>query len=151
LTQYAERAGTSGCTSVSARSPTCIPSHSRMAVTLYGNDSVTLTVEVPRALRGTLVLFIEASALRNPQGARVYVEVYLEGADGREHELGNFTFFGLTGDADKQAFVFALDTVEREALATDVVQVRASMKPFDEKNGDISDVRVDLQAWLEVR
>jgi hypothetical protein len=122
-----------------------------MAVTLFGNDSVTLTVEVPPALRGTPVLFIEASALRNPRGARVYVEVYLEGADGREHELGNFTFFGAPRDGDKQAFAFALDTVEREALASEVVGVRASMKPFDEKNGDISDVRVDLRAWIEVR
>jgi hypothetical protein len=122
-----------------------------MAVTLFGNDSVTLTVEVPPALRGTPVLFVEASALRNPRGARVYVEVCLLGADGREHELGNFTFFGATPDADKQAFVFTLDTVEREALASEVVRVRASMKPFDAKNGDVSDVRVDLQAWIEVR
>ena len=36
-------------------------------------------------------MFVEASALRNPRGARVYVEVYFEGADGREHDLGNFT------------------------------------------------------------
>jgi hypothetical protein len=122
-----------------------------MAVTLYGNDSVTLEVLPPPALRGTPVLFIEASALRNPRGARVYVEICLLGADGREHELGNFTFFGATPDADKQTFVFALDTVEREALVSEVVRVRASMKPFDARNGDISDVRVDLQAWIEVR
>jgi hypothetical protein len=122
-----------------------------MAVTLFGNDSVTLEVEVPPALRGTPVLFIEASALRNPRDARVYVEVSLEGAYGREHELGNFTFFGATPDADKQAFVFSLEAVEREALASEVVRVRASMKPIDAKNGDISDVRVDLQAWIEVR
>jgi hypothetical protein len=81
----------------------------------------------------------------------VYVEVYLEGADGREHELGNFTFFGAAPGVDKQAFVFALDTVESETLASQVVRVRASMKPIDAKNGDISDVRVDLQAWIEVR
>jgi hypothetical protein len=123
-----------------------------MAATLYGNDSVTLTVEVPRALEGTPVLFIEASALRNPRGARVYVEVYLEGADGREHELGNFTFFGMTREADKQAFAFPLEPIQREALAvSEVVRVRATMKPFDARNGDISDVRVDLQAWIEVR
>jgi hypothetical protein len=122
-----------------------------MAVTLYGNDSVTLEVLPPPALRGMPVLYIEASALRNPRGARVYVEICLLGADGREHELGNFTFFGATPDADKQTFVFALDTVEREALASEVVRVRASMKPFDARNGDISDVRVDLQAWIEVR
>ncbi|MDQ3927739.1 MAG: hypothetical protein M3328_01190, partial [Chloroflexota bacterium] len=73
-------------------------------MTLYGNDSVTLTVEVPRAFRGTPVLLIEAWGLRNPWGARVYVEVYLEGADGRKHELGNFTFFGMTRDADEQVF-----------------------------------------------
>jgi hypothetical protein len=122
-----------------------------MAVTLSGNDSVTLTVEVPPALRGTPVLLIETRALRNPRGVRVYVDVYLEGADGREHELGNFTFFGAPRDADKQAFAFPLDAVPREALATEVAQVRASMKPFDARNGDISDVRVDLQAWIEVR
>jgi hypothetical protein len=123
-----------------------------MAVTLSGNDSVTLTVEVPQALRGTPVLFIEASALRNPRGARVYVEVYLEGADGREHELGNFTFFGVTREADKQAFAFPLEPVPHEALAgSEVARVRAAMKPIDASNGDISDVRVDLQAWIELR
>lgn len=124
-----------------------------MAVTLYGNDSITLTVEVPRALEDTPVLFIEASALRNPRGARVYVEVYLEGADGREHELGNFSFFGMTREADEQVFAFALESpVQREALAvSEVVRVRATMKPIDARNGDISDVRVDLQAWIEVR
>jgi hypothetical protein len=123
-----------------------------MAVTLSGNDSVTLRVEVPRVLRGTPVLFVEASALRNPRGARVYVEVYLEGADGREQELGNFTFFGAPRDADKQVFAFALGPVQREALAiSEVARVRASMKPFDARNGDVSDVRVDLQAWIEVR
>ena len=123
-----------------------------MAVTLYGNDSVTLTVEVPSALRGTPVLFVEAQALRNPQGARVYVEVYLEGAGGREHELGNFSFFGMTREADQQVFAFALDAVPREALVgAEVARIRASMKPFDAKNGDVSDVRVDLRAWIEVR
>jgi hypothetical protein len=123
-----------------------------MAVTLYGNDSVTLTVEVPRALQGTPVLFIEASALRNPRGARVYVEVYLEGADGQEHELGDFTFFGMTREADKRAFAFALEPVQREALAvSEVARIRAVMKPIDASNGDISDVRVDLRAWIEVR
>ena len=124
-----------------------------MAVTLYGNDWVTLTVEVSRALEGTPVLFIEASALRNPRGARVYVEVYLEGADGREHKLGNFSFFGMTREADEQVFAFALESpVQREALAgSEVVRVRATMKPFDASNGDISDVGVDLQAWIEVR
>jgi hypothetical protein len=123
-----------------------------MAVTLYGNDSVTLAVEVPPALQGTPVLFVEAWALRNPRGARVYVEVYLEGADGREHELGNFTFFGMTREADKQAFAFPLEPVQRQALAvSEVARVRAAMKPFDTSNGDVSDVRVDLQAWIEVR
>jgi hypothetical protein len=123
-----------------------------MAVTLYGNDSVTLTVEVPRALEGTPVLFVQARALRNPRGARVYVEVSLEGADGREHELGNFSFFGMTREADEQAFVFPLEPIQREALVvSEVVQVQATMKPFDARNGDISDVRVDLQAWIEVR
>ena len=122
-----------------------------MAVTLSGNDSVTLTVEVPPALRGTPVLLIEARALRNPRGARVYVEVHLEGADGREHELGDFTFFGAPRDADKRVFAFALDAVPSEALATEVVRVRASMKPFDAKNDNISYVRVDLRAWIEVR
>lgn len=123
-----------------------------MAVTLYGNDSVTLTVEVPRALEGTPVLFVEARALRNPRGARVYVEVSLEGADGREHELGNFSFFGMTREADEQAFVFPLEPIQREALVvSEVVRVRATMKPFDARNGDISDVQVDLQAWIEVR
>jgi hypothetical protein len=122
-----------------------------MAVTLSGNDSVTLAVEVPPALLGTPVLFIEASALRNPRGARVYVEVYLEGADGREHELGNFTFFGATEDADKLVFAFPIEGAEREALTPEVARVRASMKPFDAKNGNVSDVRVELQAWIEVR
>jgi hypothetical protein len=121
-----------------------------MAVTLFGNDSVRLAVEVPQALRGTQVLFIEASALRNPRGARVYVEVYLEGEDGREHEVGNFTFFGATEDEDKRRFVFALEDVEREALTSEVARIRASMKPFDTNDGDVSDVRVDLQAWMEV-
>ena len=123
-----------------------------MAVTLSGNDSVTLTVEVPRALQGTPVLFVEASALRNPRGARVYVEVGLEGADGREHELGSFTFFGAPRGADKQVFAFTLEPVQREALAiSEVARVRASMKPFDARNGDVSDVRVALQSWIEVR
>src|SRR5215212_3569447 len=112
-----------------------------MAVTLFGNASVTLAVEVPPGLRDTPVLFIEASALRNPRGARVYVEVYLEGEDGREYELGNFTFFGATAVEDKRRFVFALDTVEREALPSEVARVRASMKPFDTNDGDVSDVR----------
>ena len=123
-----------------------------MAVTLSGNDSVTLTVEVPPALRGTPVLLIEARALRNPRGARVYVEVHLEGADGREHELGDFTFFGAPRDADKQVFAFPLEPMQREALeVSEVAWVQAAMKPFDARNGDVSDVRVDLQAWIEVR
>jgi hypothetical protein len=123
-----------------------------MAVTLYGNDSVTLAVEAPPALRGTPVLFVEARAFRNPRGARVYVEVYLEGADGGEHEVGRFTFFGMTREADKRAFAFPLEPVQRQALAvSEVAQVRAEMKPFDASNGDVSDVRVDLRAWIEVR
>ncbi len=122
-----------------------------MAVTLSGNDSVTLTVEVPPALQGTPILLIEAWGLRNPRGARVYVEVYLEGADGREHELGDFTFFGAPRKADKQVFAFPLDSVPREALVSEVAQVRASMRPFDERNGDISDVRVEIQARIEAR
>jgi hypothetical protein len=123
-----------------------------MAMTLSGNDSVTLTVEVPRALRGKPVLFVETWGLHNPRGARVYVEVYLEGADGREHELGNFTFFGATRDADKRIFAFPLDAVPREVLAVrEVAQIRVLMKPLDASNGDISDVRVQLQAWIEVR
>jgi hypothetical protein len=122
-----------------------------MAVTLFRNGSVTLAVEVPPALRGTPVLFVEASALRNPRDARVYVEVYLEGADGREHDLGNFTFFGATPDEEKRVFAFALEAEEREALSSEVARVRASMKPFDANNGDVSDVRVDLRAWIEVR
>ena len=123
-----------------------------MAVTLFGNDSVTLAVDVPPALRGTPVLFLEASALRNPRGARVYVDVYLDEADGRERELGNFTFFGATPDAEVQLFAFPLEAAaEREALTSEGVRVRASMKPFDEKDGDVSDVRVELRAWIEVR
>jgi hypothetical protein len=122
-----------------------------MAVTLFGNDSVTLAVEVPSALRGTPVLFVEASALRNPRAARVYVEVFLEGEDGGEHELGNFTFFGATPDEDKRVFAFPLEAVEREALSSEVARVRASMKPFDANNGAVSDVRVELRAWIEVR
>ena len=121
-----------------------------MAVTLFGNDSVTLAVRQPPELRGTSVLFLEASALRNPRGARVFVEVYLKGADGREHELGNFTFFGAIRDAGKQVFAFPLEAAEREALTSKGAEVRASMKPFDEKNGDVSDVRVELRAWIEV-
>ncbi len=121
-------------------------------MTLYGNDSVTLTLEVPRALRGTPVLLIEAWGLRNPWGARVYVEVYLEGTGGREHELGNFTFFGMTRDADEQVFAFPLGPVQREALVgSEVARVRAAMKPYGASNGDVSDVRVDLRAWFEVR
>lgn len=122
-----------------------------MAVTLSGSDSVTLTVEVPPALRGTPVLFVEAWGLRNPRGARVYVEVSIEEADGREHELGNFTFFGEPRDANKRVFAFPLDPVQREALVSKAAQVRAAMKPFDASNGDVSDVCVDLQAWIEVR
>jgi len=122
-----------------------------MAVTLSGNDSVTLTVEVPRALRGSPVLLIEAWGLRNPRGARVYVEVYLEGADGREHELGDFTFFGATREAGKQVFAFILDPVQREALVSEAARVRAVMKPFDAENADVSDVRVELRARIEVR
>ena len=122
-----------------------------MAVTLFGNDSVTVAVEVPPALRGTPVLFVEASALRNPRDARVYVEVYLEGAEGQEHDLGNFTFFGATPDEEKWVFAFPLEAAEREALSSEVARVRASMKPFDANDGDVSDVRVDLRAWVEVR
>jgi hypothetical protein len=122
-----------------------------MAVTLYGNDLVTLEVEVPPALGGTPVLFIEAWALRNPRGARVYVEVYLEGADGREHRVGSFTFLGMTREADKRGFLFPLDPVQREALVSEAARVRAAMKLFDASNGDVSDVRVDLRAWIEVR
>jgi hypothetical protein len=96
-----------------------------MAVTLFGNDSVTLAVEVPPALRGTPVLFVEALALSNPGGARVYVEVYLQGADGREYKLGNFTFFGAAPDADKQVFAFPLEATELEALTPEVARVRA--------------------------
>ena len=122
-----------------------------MAVTLFGNDSVTLAVEVPPALRGTPVLFVEASALRNPRGARVYVEVCLEGSNGQEYELGNFTFFGATRDEDKQVFAFPLGAEERAAPSSGAEWVRASMKPFDANDGDVSDVRVDLRAWVEVR
>lgn len=121
-----------------------------MAVTLFGNDSVTLAVVVPPALRGTPVLFVEASALRNPRSAGVYVEVYLQGADGQEHELGTFTFFGALRNADEREFAFPIEDAEREALASGVVRVRASMKPTDADNRDISDVRVELQAWIEV-
>jgi len=117
-----------------------------MSITLFGNDSVTLTVEAPPVLRGAPVLFVEASALRNPRGARVYVEVYLEGADGREHELGDFTFFGAIADAGRRVFAFPM-----EALTSEVARVRASMNPFDANNGDVSDVRVELRAWIEVR
>jgi hypothetical protein len=122
-----------------------------MAVTLFGNDSITLAVEVPPALRGTPVLFVEASALRNPRNARVYVEVYLEGEEGREHELGNFTFFGAPPDEDKRVFAFPIEAEERAAPSSEVARVRASMKPFDANDGDVSDVRVDLRAWVEVR
>jgi hypothetical protein len=123
-----------------------------MAETLFGNESVTLAVRPPPALRGTPILFLEASALRNPRGARVYVDVYLDGADGRERELGNFTFFGATRDADKQVFAFPLEAAaEREALTSGGARVRASMKPFDENDGDVLDVRVELRAWIEVR
>jgi hypothetical protein len=117
-----------------------------MSVTLFGNDSVTLAVEVPAALRGAPVLFVEASALRNPRGARVYVEVSIEGEDGRELELGTFTFFGATSDADRRVFAFPL-----EDLGSGAARVRAAMKPFDANDGDVSDVRVELRAWIEVR
>ena len=96
-------------------------------------------------------MFVEASALRNPRGARVYVEVSLEGEEGQEYELGTFTFFGATPDADKRVFAFPLEAEEREALVSEGAQVRASMKPLDANDGDISDVRVDLRAWVEVR
>ena len=122
-----------------------------MAVTLFGNDSVTLAVEVPPALRGTPVLFVEASALRNPRGARVYVEVCLEGSNGQEYELGNFTFFGATRDEDKQVFAFPLEAEERAAPSSGAARVRATMKPFDASDGNVSDVRVDLRIWVEVR
>jgi len=123
-----------------------------MTATLFGNDSVTLAVDVPPALRGTPVLFVEASALRNPRGARVYVDVYLVGAHRRERELGNFTFFGATRDADKQVFAFPLEAAaEREVLTSRGARVRASMKPFDENDNDVLDVRVELRAWIEVR
>jgi hypothetical protein len=123
-----------------------------MTATLFGNDSVTLAVDVPPALRGTPVLFLEASALRHPRGARVYVDVYLVGADRRERELGNFTFFGATRDADKQVFAFPLEAAaEREVKTSRGALVRASMKPFDENDSDVLDVRVELRAWIEVR
>lgn len=122
-----------------------------MSVTLFGNDSITLAVEVPPALRGTPVLFVEASALRNPRSARVYVELYLQAADGREHELGNFTFFGATQEADKQEFAFPIENAGRGALTLGVTRVRASMKPMDAKDSDVSEVRVDLRAWIEGR
>lgn len=96
-------------------------------------------------------MFVEASALRNPRGARVYVEVCLEGANGQEYELGNFTFFGATRDEDKQVFAFPLEAEEHAAPSSGAARVRASMKSFDANDGDISDVRVDLRAWVEVR
>ena len=66
--------------------------------------------------------------------------------------MGNFTFFGATPDAEEQLFAFAPETAaEREALTSEGTRVRASMKPFDEMESDISDVRVDLRAWIEVR
>jgi hypothetical protein len=120
-----------------------------MPVTLFGNDSITLAVEVPPALRGTPVLFVEASALRNPRSARVYVEVRLQGADGREHELGNFTFFGATQEADEQAFAFPIENAGLGALTPGATRIRASMKPIAAEDGDVSDVRVDLRAWIE--
>ncbi len=120
-----------------------------MPVTLFGNDSITLAVEVPPALRGTPVLFVEASALHNPRSARVYVEVCLQDADGREHELGNFTFFGATQETDEQAFAFPIENAGLGALAPGASRIRASMKPIDAEDGDVSDVRVDLRAWIE--
>src|SRR5215218_7203592 len=120
-----------------------------MPVTLFGNDSITLAVEVPPALRGTPVLFVEASALRNPRSARVYVEVCLQDAEGREHELGNFTFFGAIQEADEQAFAFPIENAGLGALTPAGTRIRASMKPIDAEDGDVSDVRVDLRAWIE--
>jgi hypothetical protein len=79
------------------------------------------------------------------------VEVYLEGADGRERELGNFTFFGPRGAADKRVFAFPLETVEHEDSASEVARIRAAMKPFDANSDDVSDVRVELRAWIEMR
>ena len=96
-------------------------------------------------------MFVEASALRNPRNARVYVEVYLEGGDGREFELGSFTFFGAPPDEDEQAFAFPLEAAEREALTPEGARVRASMKPHDANSDDVSDVRVELRAWIEMR
>jgi len=120
-----------------------------MPVTLFGNVSITLAVEVSPASRGTPVLFVEASALRNPRNARVYVEVCLQGADGREYELGNFTFFGATREDDQQAFAFPIENAGPGALTPEAARVRASMKPIDAEDGDVSDVRVDLRAWIE--
>jgi hypothetical protein len=36
-------------------------------------------------------------------------------------------------------------------LIPEVARLRASMKAFDANNGDVSDVRVDLEAWIGVR
>jgi len=34
-------------------------------------------------------------------------------------------------------------------LTPEAARVRASMKPIDAEDGDVSDVRVDLRAWIE--
>jgi hypothetical protein len=65
--------------------------------------------------------------------------------------VGSFTFLGMTREADKRGFLFPLDPVQREALVSEAARVRAAMKLFDASNGDVSDVRVDLRAWIEVR
>jgi hypothetical protein len=48
-------------------------------------------------------------------------------------------------------FAFSIEDAEREALTSEVARVRASMRPFDANEGDVSDVRVDLRAWIEAR
>jgi arginine/ornithine N-succinyltransferase beta subunit len=68
----------------------------------------------------------------------------------KESSIHNFRAY--LREADKQEFAFALEPMQREALSvSEVARVRAVMKPIDAKNGDVSDVRVDLRAWIEVR
>lgn len=119
-------------------------------VLLSGGDTATLPIEIPRAPAATLILMVEASVLQTSHGARFYVQVFLKGPLGRDHDVGTFTLFGTESSAGRQVFAFRLEEEVHEALSSEKATLQASIKPFDEK-ADISEVRMELRAWAEAR
>jgi hypothetical protein len=119
-----------------------------MAVRLSGADTVILPVEIQRGSRETPVLIIAARRLRNPRQAEIYVQVFLQRREGRDEDLGNFTFFGVPPGEDEQLFAFPLEPGQHEALILRTGQIRAVLKSMDTM-ADVSDVGVELHARVE--